>query len=130
VADIARRATAPVAFSALAWDDDLRHLSAAGRRVAVTARARLEREGQPLDGLRACDVDARDGTSLPGCVKAYIPPPLGDWGIVYKIARDPTDGRLFLDHLAFGRRHPGAGRRTGPSVYEVADRRLHDRREA
>lgn len=92
-------------------------------RIAAETRARLEREGQEVDALFACDDDARDGTNLPDCVKVYLPPPAGPLGLVYRIAKDGT-GRLYLDHLAFGVRHhpPGA---KAESVYQVAHRRLH-----
>lgn len=77
-----------------------------------------------MDALFACDEDARDGTSLPGCVKVYIPPPGGPLGMVCRLAKN-KDGRLYLDHLAFGVRHypPGSN---AESVYRVAHRRLHE----
>jgi hypothetical protein len=61
--------------------------------------------------------------SLPGCVKVYVPPPGGPLGLVYRLAKN-KDGRLCLDHLAFGVRHhpPGSA---AESVYLVAHRRLH-----
>ncbi len=34
--------------------------------MAIDARKRLEREGQAVDALFACDEEARDGTSLTG----------------------------------------------------------------
>ena len=71
----------------------------------------------------ACDEDARDGTSLPGCVKVYLPPPAGPLGLVYQIARN-KQGRLYLDHLAFGVRHHPPGSRA-ETVYQLAHRRLH-----
>jgi hypothetical protein len=43
-------------------------------------------------------------------------------GLVYLIARD-TEGRLRLDHLGFGLRHPPVGGRRA-SVYQIAHRRL------
>jgi hypothetical protein len=118
----AKTGYAPVAFDENAWSEDLRNATDAGRKAATQRRARLERYGQPIDELLRCRDEARDGTSLPGCVKTYVPSPNGPWGIVYLIACDET-GRLSLDHLAFGLRHPPTGRRA--SVYEVADRRLN-----
>jgi hypothetical protein len=118
-----KRGFAPVAFDELAWQGDLQKASKSARRIGKETRSRLEREGQPVDALFACDENARDGTSLPGCVKAYIPPPEGPLGIVYRLAKN-KDGRLYLDHLAFGVRHhpPGSN---AESVYRVAHRRLH-----
>jgi hypothetical protein len=114
---------ARVAFDEDAWQDDLRSAGQAARTVAEEARIRLEREGQPVNALLACDSEGADGTDLSACVKVYLPPPAGRWGLVYLIARD-HEGRLYLDHLAFGQRHPQADHQA--SVYQVAHRRLHD----
>ncbi len=120
-----KRGFAPVAFDELAWQEDLQKAGKSARRIAEETRSRLAREGQSVDALFACDEEARDGTSLPGCVKVYIPPPGGPLGIVYRLAKN-QDGRLYLDHLAFGIRHhpPGSN---ADSVYRVAYRRLSGR---
>ena len=115
------RRFAAVVFDETAWSEDLRNATDVARAIATRTRRRLEREGQPIDALLACDAEASDGTSLPGCVKAYIPPPAGRWGLVYLIARNQS-GRLRLDHVAFGVRHPPRGRRA--SVYQIAHQRL------
>ncbi len=94
-----KRGFAPVAFDELAWQEDLRAAIGGARRMAIDARKRLEREGQAVDALFACDEEARDGTSLPGCVKAYVPPPGGPLGMVYRLAKN-SEGRFYLDHLA------------------------------
>jgi hypothetical protein len=114
---------APVAFDENAWSEDLRNATDSARTAATHGRTRLEQDGQAVAELLGCRDEARDGTSLVGCVKTYVPWPDGPWGIVYLIARDET-GRLSLDHLAFGLRHPPAGRRA--SVYEIADRRVNN----
>lgn len=44
-----------VRFDELAFAEDLRHATPAGRDIAVRARARLEREGADMDELRRCD---------------------------------------------------------------------------
>jgi hypothetical protein len=75
-----KKGYAPVAFDELAWQEDLRRASKSTRRIGSETRSRLEREGQAVDSLFACDDEARDGTSLPGCVKVYIPPPGGPLG--------------------------------------------------
>ena len=120
-----KRGFAPVAFDELAWQEDLQKAGKSARRIGEETRSRLEREGQGVDALFACDEDARDGTSLAGCVKVYIPPPGGPLGIVYRLAKNKK-GRLYLDHLAFGVRHhpPGSN---AESVYRVAYRRLSGR---
>jgi hypothetical protein len=85
----------------------------------------VQRDGQAIDELLACEAEARDGTSLPGCVKTRVPWPDGPWGIVYLIARDPQSSRLSLDCLAFGvRHHPKIAHAL--NVYELASRRLAD----
>lgn len=120
-----KKGFAPVAFDELAWQFDLRKASKSARRIAEETRSRLEREGQAVDALFACDENARDGTSLPGCVKVYIPPPGGPLGLVYRLAKN-KNGRLYLDHLAFGMRHHPSGS-GAESVYLMAYRRLHRR---
>jgi hypothetical protein len=121
---------APVAFDELAWGQDLRASTDAGRAAAVKKRADLELAdlrsvGQPVDELLACDEDARDGTSLPECVKTRVHWSEGKWGIVYLIGRDKETGRLYLDVLSFGIRHHPKGSHA-LNVYEVAHRRLHN----
>jgi len=106
------------------WNEDLRNSTDAGRTAATSKRAELERDGQPIDELLACDTEAQDRTSLPGCVKTYVSWPDGKWGIVYLIARDPRTGRLSLDVLSFGVRHRPRGSHA-PTVYELAHQRIH-----
>ena len=119
-----RLVRAPVVFDAEAWAEDLQ--PASGREVAVDSRARLEREGQPVSELRACDAEGRDGTRLAGCLKVYLPPPAGPWGFVFLLGRSTDGGPARLEFLAFGLRHPPEGTRR-PSVYAIAHRRLHGR---
>ncbi|HET9198379.1 MAG TPA: hypothetical protein VFN92_09015 [Solirubrobacterales bacterium] len=118
-----RRGFAAVAFDELAWQEDLRRTTGSAKRIGEETRLRLEREGQPVEALFACNPEARDGTRLPNCVKVYLPPPGGPLGLVFRIAKS-ADERLYLDHLAFGMRHVPAGSR-GESVYQSAHRRLN-----
>lgn len=120
-----RRALAPVEFDQLAWSEDLSAASSSARVVAEQQRERLVRASQPVADLRPCDAEGPDGTSLPGCVKAYLPPPDGPWGVVFRFARR-EDGTLYLLVIGFRLRHPPARSRQ-PSVYQRAHRRLHDR---
>ncbi|HWO15663.1 MAG TPA: hypothetical protein VNM89_03010 [Solirubrobacterales bacterium] len=83
-----KKGYAPVAFDDLAWEEDLRRARGSAPRIARETRVRLEREGQEVASLMACDEDARDGTSLPGCVKVYLPPPAGPLSLVYRIGRN------------------------------------------
>ncbi len=116
------RGHAPVAFDEKAWSEDLRNTTDEGRTAATKKRAELERDGQTINELLACDEQARDGTSLPECIKTRVPWPNGRWGIVYLIARDKK-GRLSLDVLAFGVRHHPKGSHA-LNVYEIAHWRL------
>lgn len=77
-----------------------------------------------MSSLRRCEAEGRDGTRLAACVKVYLPPPAGPFGMVFRIARDDKGTKLAL--LAFGVRHPPR-HANAPSVYRLADRRLHAR---
>ncbi len=113
----------PVVFDDAAWAEDLARASAAGREVAEAARRQYEQDGVALGELRACDPEGPDGTRLAHCVKVYLPAPHGRHGMVFTIERDGR-GRLRLSFAAFGLRHPSRASRQ-PSVYRIADRRLH-----
>ena len=101
----------------------MRRATSVGQRVATAARAEYESAGVAYGELRGCASEEPGGTSLPGCMKVYVPVPAGPHGMVLRIARD-SDGRLGLAYLAFGLRHPGPKVRQ-PSVYEIAHRRLN-----
>lgn len=113
--------TFPVHVDERELAEDLSHASEAGQAVIKPLIERLKVEGVPIDWLRRCDSEARDGTRLPGCVKIYIPQPARQWGAVFlggSLNGEPT---LFL--LGVGDRHPGGKWKI--SVYEIAHRRLH-----
>jgi hypothetical protein len=99
-----------VHFDELAFAEDLRHASPAGRDVARAARARLEQAGASLDELRRCDPEHRDGTRL-------------RWRVIFQALYDPAAGQLRLAFLAFGVGHPEHPWQ--PSAYDVAHNRLH-----
>jgi hypothetical protein len=102
---------------------DLDNATPAGREALASALAAFRKSGVPVERLRACDANGRDGTNLGGCVKVYLPPPLGPWGAVFTGAISETGKVPTLLLLAAGERHPSKPWR--PSVYEVAHRRLH-----
>jgi hypothetical protein len=117
-----RAGHAPVVFTDDAFDDDIAHASSGGRAAGEAARRRYERGGVPVSELRHVEAEGRDGTTLPRCLKVYLPPPDGRFGMVFQL-RVAEDGRPYLACLAFGTRHP-----SGPgalSVYAVASRRLN-----
>ena len=101
--------------------EDLAHASAAARAAIGPVVERLRRDGVPVQWLRRCEPEGRDGTRLPGCVKFYIPQPVGRWGAVLTADVAADAPRLLL--VAVGERHPAAAFR--PSVYVVAHRRLN-----
>lgn len=89
-------------------------------RAALWARVAAERERKTLEatGLSVsmqlrCDAEGADGTDLGGLVKAYVP--LGDeppsarpFGLVFAPGVG-GDGRIYLELVAFGERHPRPG---------------------
>jgi hypothetical protein len=110
-----------VVFSA-ALEEDLEHATAAQRAIGRDAAQRLARDGLTKDQLWPCRAEERDGTRLAGCVKTYLPWPAGRCGMVFELRVDEHEPLLYC--LAFGERHPARDSRR-PSVYQVADRRLH-----
>jgi hypothetical protein len=107
-------------LAVLAEDSD--HSTPKGRSVMRDAMRAFDRDGIRPSRLKACEDPGQDGTRLAGCAKTYLPPPDGSWGMVFQLRLD-NDQRPFLACLAFGIRHPTRGWQ--PSVYQVADRRLH-----
>lgn len=117
------RARFDVRFDDLSFEQDLGHATKRGREVAFEARERLEREGADSSELLRCQAEHREGTELPNCVKVYLPPPDGSWGMVFELVRERTTGKLVLSYLAFAERHPSP--RRSPDVYRRAHNRLH-----
>lgn len=118
-----RTGHAPVAFENYAFSVDVKRMSASGAAVAKKTRAHYERHGVPTDQLRKCEVEGSDGTSLPSCLKVYLPAPAGPFGMVFQLVS--RQGELHLRYLAFGARHHPHGSNAF-TVYQIADRRLHD----
>jgi hypothetical protein len=114
---------APVVFTDDAFDEHLARTSNSGRATAEAARRRYERDGVPVEQLRHVRDEGPDGTSLPNCLKVYLPPPDGRFGMVFKLVIDETGA--WLRYLAFGTRHHPKGSHA-PTVYEIAHRRLND----
>lgn len=113
---------APVVFTDNAFDEDIARAGSGGRDAAEAARQRYEHDGVPVDKLRHTQDEGPDGTILPKCLKVYLPPPDGRFGMVFELVIAET-GAL-LRYLAFGvRHHPKDSH--APTVYEIAHRRLH-----
>jgi hypothetical protein len=117
-----KRRSAPALFDPAAFAEDLDRLGGRGRRTALAARKDYEAAGVPIAHLLACAEEGPDGTALPGCMKVYLPRPLGDFGMVFRIER--REGRGVLLYIAFGVRHHPRGS-NAPSVYRLAHRRLN-----
>lgn len=113
----------PARFDPDAWEADLARSTPAGRVAAENARREYSKRGVPREHLRPCDPEGRDGTGLPHCLKVYVPPPAGRFGMVLKLVH--ADRQLRLEFLAFGVRHHPKGSHA-PSVYEIAHARLLD----
>jgi len=119
-----RRGYARVLFDEGAFAEDTMRSGRAGAQALREARSQFDQNGVEIKILRRCDPEGRDGTRLPACFKVYLPPPDGRFGMVMRFVRD-ADG-LALRYLAFGVRHHPRGS-NAPTVYELADRRLHGR---
>jgi hypothetical protein len=117
-----RRGHARVLFNEGAFAEDTMRSGRAGAKVLRETRNQLEREGVEIKTLRRCESESREGVKLPACVKLYLPPPSGKFGMVLRFVRD-NEG-LALRYLAFGvRHHPHDS--NAPTVYDIAHRRLH-----
>ncbi len=114
---------APVAFTDDAFSEDIARGDGGGRAVAEAARKRYEQDGVPVDELRHAQDEGPDRTTLPACLKVYLPPPAGRFGMVFELVIHDTGARL--RYLAFGtRHHPKESHAL--TVYEIAHRRLND----
>ncbi len=103
-------------------DEDLARVMDAGRAAIRPVIEQLGSIGVPKDWLKHCEAEHRDGTDLSGCVKLYIPQPVGPWGAVLTGDRSTAGPTLVL--LAVGVRHHPRGS-NAPTVYQLAHRRLH-----
>jgi hypothetical protein len=120
VADTHPAPIVPVEFNEHAIAEDLAHHPPAARTALEQFRREVDRNGGlSFSRLKRCDAEGRDGTRLAGCVKTYVPWPVGRFGLVLLPVAHPTR-RLALRGFAYGVRHPAAHK---PSVYEIADRR-------
>jgi len=107
-----------------ALEEDLAHLPASVEEALRLFHKEVRRLGGiPKSRLMACQAEGRDGTSLGGCVKTYIPWPDGRFGAVFVAVTHPNRP-LALRAIAFGVRHHPRGS-NAQTVYEVADRRLN-----
>jgi hypothetical protein len=118
---------APVVFDELAFNADVKRASATGANAARAARDRYEQEGVPTARLLLCAEEGEDGTRLPGCLKIYLPEPIGQFGMVFQLETHPIGSRL--NYIAFGVRHHPRGSHA-PTVYQLAHQRLHGKPRA
>lgn len=98
-----RGASFRVEFDLPALAEDSDHSTAKGRAVMDDAVRNFEERGIAVGDLRACEAPGHDGTWLPGCVKTYLPPPVGNWGMIFEL-------RIDRDQSAAARRLPGNSR--------------------
>lgn len=114
----------PVGFDDDALEEDLAHLPASAEEALRLFHKEVSRFGGiPKSRLMACQAEGRDGTSLGGCVKTYIPWPDGRFGAVF-IAVTHPNRPMALRAFAFGiRHHPRES--NASTVYEIAHRRLN-----
>jgi hypothetical protein len=110
-------------FDPDAFREDMARATPTGRDAAEAARHRYEASGVPRSELGECNAEHRDGTKLPQCLKVYLPPPAGRFGMVFKFV--VADDGPRLEYLAFGvRHHPPDS--NAPTVYEIGHQRLND----
>jgi hypothetical protein len=76
------------------FDLDVERASDAGADAARAARKRFEGEGIPRDELRLCEAEGTEGAELPHCLKAYLPPPAGRFGMVFQLEIVTGHGQL------------------------------------
>lgn len=113
----------PVEFNEPAIAEDLTHHPTVARRALDLLRRELDRDGGlPISRLKRCDAEGRDGTRLDGCLKTYVPWPMGRYGLILLPIAHPTKP-LALRAFAYGTRHPEGLK---PSVYEIADKRHNE----
>jgi hypothetical protein len=110
-------------FDLDAFREDMAGATPAGRDAAEAAKRRYETSGVPRSELGPCDPEHRDGTKLPQCLKVYLPPPAGRFGMVFKFV--VADDGPRLEYLAFGVRHHPANSNAA-TVYKTAHGRLND----
>lgn len=112
---------APVVFDDPLFNADVQRASDAGAVAARAARKRFEAEGVPRDELRKCEAEGPEGNQLPGCLKVYLPPPAGRFGMVFQL--EIVNSRAQLRYIAFGvRHHPPES--NAKSVYQIAHKQL------
>jgi hypothetical protein len=115
---------ARVRFDTHALADDLDRHSPPGPNRAATRPRAVRAKACHSSGCGACKDEHRAGTSLPGCVKVYLPDRDGDRRMIFQIATDEA-GPL-LRYLACGVGHQPRGTRaptpTGsPTIAFTAD---------
>jgi hypothetical protein len=114
---------APVVFDDALFEADLQRASELGAEAAGAARKRFENGGVPRDELRLCQAEGTEGSQLPSCLKVYLPPSAGRFGMVFQL--EIVDDRAQLRYIAFGvRHHPPES--NAETVYQVADKRLRE----
>jgi hypothetical protein len=99
----------PVVFDDAPFQEDLAYTNVTGIAVARMTRHRYENGGGiPIGELRLTEERGPDGTILPRCLKVYLPPPDGPFGMVFRLIIDNDTGAAHLRYLAFGQRRPPA----------------------
>lgn len=100
------RSPAPAVFDDALFDADVEQASEAGANAARAARKRFEAGGVPRDELRLCEAEGPEGAQLPHCLKVYLPPPAGRFGMVLQV--EIVGGRGQLRYIAIRSPSPPA----------------------
>jgi hypothetical protein len=99
---------APVVFDEPTFKEDLEYTNVTGIAIARLTRHRYESKGIPVGELRLTEEKGPGGAVLPRCLKVYLPPPDGPFGMVFRLMIDNDTGTAHLRYLAFGRRRQAA----------------------
>lgn len=102
------RHRAAVRFDERVWRDAIRGFSGPQLQTALSARARLERDGVTIAELLPCQTLGPDQTQLAGCAKLYLP-----------ITEQPASRRLFAFVLQLARATRTMTRSSGSSSRSV-----------
>ena len=95
-------------FDERIFQEDLAYTSVTGIAIARLTRHRYESKGIPVGELRLTEQKGPHAAVLPRCLKVYLPPPDGSFGMVFRLMIDGDTGSAHLRYLAFGQRRPAA----------------------
>jgi hypothetical protein len=91
----------PARFDPEAWDEDSARASRHAQAIASAARSRYEQTGVPVEELHQVQEEGPEGTILPQCVKVYLPPREGRFGMVFEVVLAGNQLRRNTSHSGY-----------------------------